>query len=162
MSQEPSKKKTKRSKDSDEVDEALQFMRSVKDATKNKDDYTVYGDVASRMRRANRSDRAVSLAKHYIDDVLFRLEMGELDEFYRSTSLAPTYSSTPSPCLSVHTSQKQFATQGYSDSEQSTQSTLYIVPSAPPLGSNEESRNFHNEEGNISEFLLLSDTTKNN
>ena len=61
-------------------------MCSVKDATKNKDDYTVYGEnVASRMRRANRSDRAVSLAKHYIDDVLFRLEMGELDEFYRSS-----------------------------------------------------------------------------
>ena len=59
------------------VDEAYKFMRSIQEDVITKDDFTVYGEnVASRMRSSNQNNRAISIAKHQIDNILFQLEMG--------------------------------------------------------------------------------------
>ncbi|XP_014246424.1 uncharacterized protein LOC106664883 [Cimex lectularius] len=48
---------------------------------KGKDDYSIYGkNIASRMRRADKSHRAVAIAKNHIDNVIFKLEMGDFDD----------------------------------------------------------------------------------
>ena len=59
------------------VDEAYKFMRSIQEDVITKDDFTVYGEnVASRMRSSNQNNRAISIAKHQIDNILLQLEMG--------------------------------------------------------------------------------------
>lgn len=67
-------------------------MRSVQDDLKFKDDFAVYGEnVASRMRGANQSSRAISIAKNRIDNILFQLEMGEFAHNRDATHQSTTY-----------------------------------------------------------------------
>lgn len=88
-----SNKKRKTNND-ERVEEAYKFMCSVQDKMKQKDDFTVYGEnVASRMRVANQSGRAISIAKNRIDNILFQLEMGE----FSGNQEASTSFSSPSP-----------------------------------------------------------------
>lgn len=71
-------KRIKTTKSDARVDEAYTFMWSIQDQVKPKDDFAVYGEnVASRMRNANQTSRAVAIAKNRIDTILFQLEMGE-------------------------------------------------------------------------------------
>lgn len=59
------------------MDEAYKFMQSIQENVKSKDDFDVYGkNIANRILGANQNDRAISIAKHHIDNILFQLEMG--------------------------------------------------------------------------------------
>lgn len=76
-------------------------MRSVQDDLKLKDDFAVYGEnVASRMRGANQSSRAISIAKNRIDNILFQLEMGEFAHDRDATHQSTSYSWHASPASS--------------------------------------------------------------
>ncbi|CAG2056917.1 unnamed protein product [Timema podura] len=81
-------KKEKRS--NEQVEEALKFMRSLRESINCKDEFIVYGEnVASRMRAAGRSYRAVSIARTHIDNIIFNLKMGFYNE--RFTSPLPSF-----------------------------------------------------------------------
>lgn len=74
----PSKNRKRKSNNDTRVEEAYKFMQSIQENVKSKDDFAVYGEnVASRMRGANQSSQAISIAKNRIDNILFQLEMGE-------------------------------------------------------------------------------------
>lgn len=79
-------------------------MRNVQDDMKLKDDFAVYGEnIASRMRGANQSSRAISIAKNRIDNILFQLEMGEFAHNRDATHQSTVYYSwqaSPSPTSS--------------------------------------------------------------
>lgn len=75
----------KRQKHDGRMDETYKFMKSIQQNLKEKDDYTIYGEnVAIRMRNAKQSNRAVAIAKNQIDNILFKLEMGEFQEDRRN------------------------------------------------------------------------------
>ncbi|XP_014255374.1 uncharacterized protein LOC106669962 [Cimex lectularius] len=68
-------------KSRDQVDNTFSVMHNAKNNAKYTDDFTLYGkNVTSRMRNACKSPRAIASAKNQIDNILFKLEMGEFDD----------------------------------------------------------------------------------
>ncbi|KAJ8893746.1 hypothetical protein PR048_006346 [Dryococelus australis] len=77
---------TQRRKD-EKVDEAYKFIKSVQVGVSKKDDFSVYGEIlACIMRNAKQNSRAVPIAKHHIDNILFTLEMGKYDNSGRNSA----------------------------------------------------------------------------
>jgi hypothetical protein len=151
----------KRKSNSDQVDEAYKFMRTVQEQITQKDAHSVYGEnVANRMRDAGRSGHALCIAKNQIDNVLFKLEMGYFDE-------RPSLCSTPDHNSSSYYSSPQSSSvpspaDSFVDNRVFTQFETYYPPSSQPSSATslplQHSPTLRTTTGNIpdmEEFLII-------
>ncbi|XP_063594934.1 uncharacterized protein LOC134771909 [Penaeus indicus] len=105
-------KRARKSEDSP-VNEAVNCLKSLTHIVSGKDENSAFGDfVANKMKTCKRPRVEISLAQRYINDILFRLDMGllstDIQSMYKShtypTSI-PSHSPLPhSPHFSGHSS----------------------------------------------------------
>ena len=71
--------------------EAFHFMKTLTEMVSNRDEYTVYGEhVANKLRSCGRSKLEVAIAQHHVDDICFKLTMGEY--YHQSCNFGPELS----------------------------------------------------------------------
>lgn len=95
-------------------------MQSLSGVITARDEHTVFGEhIANKMRNCKRSHMEISIAQHYIHDILLRLEMGIYDNGNPSLILPQFFpsqypSNSPSPSTS-NTSDSDFVTRSLSN-----------------------------------------------
>lgn len=121
-------KKMKRKPQDDRVDEAYKFISDVKQKMEKRDDYAAYGEnVSNIIRNSKQSYRAICIAKHHIDNILFKLEMGEYQKIPRNPI---AFRQTPDHLsYSSHLSSPYMSPTDTSDSQSYSQ--LHMYPYQP-------------------------------
>ncbi|XP_075214087.1 uncharacterized protein LOC142320273 [Lycorma delicatula] len=118
----PPAKKFKRSFDYPSVQDAYKCMKVLTENLSNRDEFTVYGEhIANKLRLSGRSRMEIAIAEHHIDDICFKLTMGEFSELTFTNYLQHDVSS--------------LLQQNYSFSPNSSPSTTshYTPKNSPPL-----------------------------
>lgn len=92
----PNVLRSKKRKINQQADEAYKVMKRLEGNLKPEDEYDVFGKyIATQIRKLN-SERARAQAKKKVSDVLFDMEMSEISEQSRNSSVTPNSIATVS------------------------------------------------------------------
>lgn len=101
-------KRVRKNEDS-AAQQAVNCLKSLSEVVNTRDEHSVYGEyVANKIRNCNKSRMEISLAQRYINDILFRLDMGMLAAEIQTIQMPPSTSSSSVTSLTSYVSQESY------------------------------------------------------
>lgn len=114
-------KRVRKNEDS-AAQQAVNCLKSLSEVVNSRDEHSVYGEyVANKIRNCNKSRMEISLAQRYINDILFRLDMGMLAAEIK-TMMPPSTS-----CSSVTSPTSYVSQESYCSNSSTPSANLEVV-----------------------------------